>query len=109
MHNSTIDFDNIYQNWRTKTIWIRFNTKDMRFYTVPNSQTIKQPSYSTHADIYDANIHCWGGVLADPKLMTVPFEETAWTVTSICARRIHKDQVSYLIDWKSANGRVFPR
>jgi hypothetical protein len=105
--NSTIDFDTVFKAWRTKKIWIRFNTTTMSFFTVSKDNVISQPSYSTHGDIEDINKYCWRSILENPKEFTVPFEETAWTVTKIVGRQVINAKVKYLIVWKSLNGRVF--
>jgi len=109
--DSIINFEKIFEDWQTKNFWIRFNMKDMQFFTVPKTKTIKQVLYKVHNDINNLNIDCWRGVLEDPTLMTVSFEETASTVSNICNRRVDQDigKVSYQIDWKSANGRIFPK
>jgi hypothetical protein len=81
----------------------------MSFFTVSKDNVISQPSYSTHGDIIDINKYCWRSILENPKEYTVPFEETAWTVTKIVGRQVINEKVKYLIDWKSLNGRVFSK
>jgi len=36
--DSEFNFETIFQSWNTQQVWIRFNTKDMCFYTVPKTE-----------------------------------------------------------------------
>ena len=107
MSATTHNEDELFETWLKKSHFIRFDVFNFNFLMVPKNELITIPSKINYHDIYDVNHYCWNNLLENPTENAVALKETIWEITKIVSRRKWKNQIHYLVEWKSMNGRVF--
>ena len=98
----------LFEIWTKNESFIRFDVYDFKFYMVPKSNLITIDKQICYHDICNVNNDCWNNLLDHPK-ENVHLSETIWEITKILSRRKYRKKISFLVEWKSMNGRVYPK
>ena len=101
--------EELFEIWLQKNHFIRFDVVDFKFLMVPKTEVITVDSIIKYHNIDEVNYFCWNSLLNNSSENTVALKETIWEITKIVKRRKWKNQIQYLLQWKSMNGRVFSK